>query len=320
MGRKVIGERVAKPAHEAGFYFSFTLGWELFMLHTFDSIDKIIPKRVILIFGVCLVVGSLLALSHSPVYAAQESISGLASIAEQESSCTPPNDWAQTTRVKNPEKPTKQWTFTVDQTEMLVSLSFFYYQDYSKAGCHYDCSTGDCQTDETGKGVTPLGNFKVLDGKEGANRGSKKFEGRLAQGTYQVTFTANGDPGSLNAGLNVRQNAVPTATSFPTNIPVPTDVPPTATPVTPTATESTAPPVEKTTPTPTSKPKRNPPATLAPPTPFPGSPPPQVLIPQTGSVPGLVSGVNALIVIPLGSGLIGLTIAFYGIATRLKRK
>ncbi len=326
MGRKVIGERVAKPVHEAGFYFSFKLGWELFMRHTFDSINKIIPKRVILILGACLVFGLLLALSHSPVYAAQESTSGLASIAEQESSCTPPNDWAQTTRVKNPEKPTKQWTFNVDQPEMLVSLSFFYYQDYSKAGCPYDCSTGDCQTDETGKGVTPLGNFNVVDGKEGANRGSKKFEGRLAQGTYQVTFTANGDPGSLNAGLNVRQNSVPTATSFPTNIPVPTDVPPTATnpptatPVTPTATENTPPPVESPTTTPTSKPKRTPPATLAPPTPFPGSPPPQVLIPQTGSVPGLVSGTNALIVIPLGSGLIGLTIAFYGIVSRLKKK
>jgi hypothetical protein len=326
MGRKVIGERVAKPASRAGFYFSFTLGWELFMLHTFHSIDKIIPKRAILILGACLVVGLFLTLSHSPVYAAQESTSGLASIADQESSCTPPNDWAQTTRVKNPEKPTKQWTFTVDQPEMLVSLSFFYYQDYSKAGCPYECSTGECQTDETGKGVTPLGNFNVLDGKEGANRGSKKFEGRLAQGTYQVTFTANGDPGSLNTGLNVRQNSVPTATSFPTNIPVPTDVPPTATnpptatPLTPTATESTPPPVEKTTPTPTSKPKRTPPATLAPPTPFPGSPPPLVLIPQTGSVPGLVSGINALIFIPLGSGLIGLTIVFYGIVTRLKRK
>jgi hypothetical protein len=320
MGRKVIGELVAKPASWAGFYFSFTLGWELFMLHTFESIDKIIPKRVFLILGAGLVVGLFLTLSHSPGYAARESTSGLASIAEQESSCTPPNDWAQTTRVKNPEKPTKQWTFTVDQPEMLVSLSFFYYQDYSKAGCPYDCSTGDCQTDETGKGVTPLGNFNVLDGKEGANRGSKKFEGRLAQGTYQVTFTANGDPGSLNAGLNVRQNSVPTATSFPTNTPVPTDAPPTATPVTPTATESTPPPVESPTPTPTSKPKRTPPATLAPPTPFPGSPPPQALIPQTGSVPGLVSGVNALIVIPLGSGLIGLTIVFYGIVTRLKRK
>ena len=290
------------------------------MLHTFDSIDKIIPKRAILILGAGLVVGLFLTLSHSPVYAAQESTSGLASIAEQESSCTPPNDWAQTTRLKNPEKPTKQWTFTVEQPEMLVSLSFFYYQDYSKAGCPYDCSTGDCQTDETGKGVTPLGNFNVLDGKEGANRGSKKFEGRLAQGTYQVTFTANGDPGSLNAGLNVRQNLVPTATPFPTNIPAPTDVPPTATPVTPTATESKPPPVESPTPTATSKPKRTPPATLPPPTPFPGSPPPQALIPQTGSVPGLVSGANVLTIIPLGFGLIGLAIAFYGIVTRLKRK
>ena len=293
---------------------------------TLHSIDKIISIRAILILGACLVVGLLLALSHSPVYAAQESTSGLASIAEQESSCTPPNDWAQTTRLKNPEKPTKQWTFTVDQPEMLVSLSFFYYQDYSKAGCPYDCSTGDCQTDETGKGVTPLGSFNVLDGKEGANRGSKKFEGRLTQGTYQVTFTANGDPGSLNVGLNVRQKSVPTATPFPTNIPDPTDVPPTATnpptatPVTPTATESAPPPDESPTPTATSKPTRTPPATLPPPTPFPGSPPPQVLIPQTGSVPGLVSGVNVLTIIPLGFGLIGLAIAFYGIVTRLKRK
>lgn len=285
------------------------------MLHTFYSTNKIITNRVFLILGACLLAGLFLTLSNSPVYASQESTSGPASIAEQESSCTPPNDWAQTTRVKNPEKPTKQWTFTVDQPEMLVSLSFFYYQDYSKAGCPYDCSTGGCQTDETGNGKTPLGDFAVADGKEGANRGSKKFEGRLAQGSYQVTFTANGDPGSINVGLNVRQNSVPTATPFPTNTPVPT-----ATPVTPTATEITPPPVENPTPTPTTKPKRTPPATLPPPTPFPGSPPPQALIPQTGSVPGLVSGANVLTFIPLGFGLIGLAIAFYGIVTRLKGK
>jgi len=296
------------------------------MLHTFDSINKIITKRVFMIHGACLLAGLLLTLSHSSVYAAQESTTGLASIAELESSCTPPNDWAQTTRVKNPEKPTKQWTFTVDQPEMLVSLSFFYYQDHSKAGCPYDCSTGDCQSDETGKGVTPLGNFNVLDGQEGANRGSKKFEGRLAQGTYQVTFTANGDPGSLNVGLNVRQNSVPTATPFPTNTPVPTDVPPTATnpptatPVTPTATESVPSLVESPTPTPTSKPKRNPPATLPPPTPFPGSPAPQALIPLTGSVESLTSSANMWVLIPFGVGLLGLGIAFYGIATRFKKE
>jgi hypothetical protein len=43
------------------------------------------------------------------------------------------------------------------------------------------------------------------------------------------------------------------------------------------------------------------------------------LIPQTGSVLGLVPGANALAVI-LGFGLIGLGIAFYGIVTRLKGK
>lgn len=285
-----------------------------------DSINLINCKRVFLILGACLLAGLFSTLPHSSVFAGKETTTSYLLISEQEPSCTPPNDWAQTTRVKNPEKPTKQWTFTVDEPEMLVSLSFFYYQDHSKAGCPFDCSTGACQTDETGDGKTPLGNFNVEDGKEGANRGSKKFEGRLAQGTYQVTFTANGDPGSINVGLEVRQELVPTATPFPTNTPVPTDVPPTATPVTPTATERKPPPAKKPTFTPTSKQKRNPPATLPPPTPFPGSPPPQALIPQTGSMPGLIPGANAVILIPLGIGLAGLGIAFYGIVTRLKGK
>lgn len=109
----------------------------------------------------------------------------------------------------------------------------------------------------------------------------------------------------------------------PTETPeLPTDTPesPPETPVTPTATESKVPPVTKPSPTPTSKPTRTPPATLAPPTPFPGSPTPQILIPQTGSVPGVVLGSKALVFIPLGFGLVGLGIAFYGIAKRLKRK
>jgi hypothetical protein len=291
------------------------------MNYNFDSINLINAKRVFLILGACLIASLFSTLSHSSVFAAQETTNSYVLVSEQEPSCTPPNDWAQTTRVKNPEKPTKQWTFTVDEPEMLVSLSFFYYQDHNKAGCPFDCSTGACQTDETGDGKTPLGNFNVEDGKEGANRGSKKFEGRLAQGTYQVTFTANGHPGSINVGLNVRQELVPVATPFPTNTPVPTATnPPTATPVTPTATESAPPPGESPTPKSPSKPKRTPPATLPPPTPFPGSPPPQALIPQTGSVPGLIPGANALAVISLGFGLVGLGIAFYGIITRLKGK
>ena len=259
-----------------------------------------------------MITGLLITISPSSVYAVQGIRTNLATISEEEQSCTPPDDWAQTTRVKNPEKPTKQWTFTVDEAEMDINLTFFYYQDHDKAGCPFDCSTGACQTDETGDGQTPLGNFSVEDGKEGANRGTKEFEGRLPQGMYQVSFTANGHPGSINVGLNVRQN--------PVSIPVPTNtpVPPTATP---TATESKEPPAAKPSPTPTSKPpKKKPPATLPPPTPFPGSPAPQVLIPQTGSMPAVVLGSKAFVFIPLGFGLVGLGIAFYGIATRLKRK
>jgi hypothetical protein len=263
-------------------------------------------------FGACLIAGLFFALAFSPAYA----LPGFASQAEAQSACTPPNDWAQTTRLKNPEKPTKQWSFTVDEPQMRVSLVFFYYQDYSKAGCPYDCNNGDCQTDETGNGDSPLGGFKVSDGKEGANRGVKKLEGILTKGDYKVTFTANGDPGSINVGLVVRQEAVPTATPLPTDTPVPTAITPTAT-NTPTATETSPPPVENPSPTP-KKPKKTPPATLPPPTPFPGSPPPQALIPETGVMEGMTPGVRIWVLIPLGIGLIGMGIAFYGIATRLK--
>ena len=203
---------------------------------------------------------------------------------------------------------------------MVVSLVFFYYQDYSKAGCPYDCSTGECQTDEAGHGETPFGGFSVLDGKEGANRGTKKFEGRLAQGTYQVTFTANGNPGSINVGLQVRQEAVPTATTPPPNTPTPSGITPTATstPKTPSPTILTPEPVDTATPTPTTKPKRTPPATLPPPTPFPGSPAPQALIPQTGFELGQNSSALILVLLTLSIGVVGLGFTFYGIAKRLK--
>ncbi len=257
----------------------------------------------------CMMAGLFLVLHNSAAYAVQDLSPGVALEAEEELACTPPNDWAQTTRLKNPEHPSKQWAFTVDEPQMDVSLIFFYYQDYTKAGCPYTCGSGDCQADETGKGESPLGGFNVLDGKLGGNRGVKKLEGLLAKGTYQVTFTANGDPGSLNVGLVVRQESVPTATTSPTNTPAPTAIIPTAT--------NTPPPVESPTPT---KPTRTPPATLAPPTPFPGSPPPQALIPQTGIGDGLAFGVKMWLIIPFGIGMLGLGIAFYGIATRLKRE
>ena len=288
------------------------------MVNTFESRSTKSQNYFYILIACCILV--VLMLLPTPVSAAQDLANGDWQTAQTEPICTPPNDWGQTTRVKVPDKPTKQWSFTVDEPEMVVSLVFFYYQDYSKAGCPYDCSTGECQTDEAGHGETPFGGFSVLDGKEGANRGTKKFEGRLAQGTYQVTFTANGNPGSINVGLQVRQEAVPTATTPPPNTPTPSGITPTATstPKTPSPTILTPEPVDTATPTPTTKPKRTPPATLPPPTPFPGSPAPQALIPQTGFELGQNSSALILVLLPLSIGVIGLGITFYGIAKRLK--
>ncbi len=279
------------------------------MINTIESKMGIKPSTFYILIASCVLVVFALMLLPRPVSAAHAVVNADQRSAQTDPTCTPPNDWGQTTRLKVPDKPSKQWSFTVDEPEMVVNLVFFYYQDYSKAGCPYDCSTGECQTDETGQGESPFGEFSVMDGKEGANRGTKKLSGRLGQGTYQVTFTANGNPGSLNVGLRVQQEAVPTPT--PTNTAVPSGITPTATntPVTPQPVDTA---------TPTTKPKRTPPATLPPPTPFPGSPAPQALIPQTGFELGQTSNAFLLVLVTFGLGIVGLGITFYSISKRLK--
>ena len=296
------------------------------MIFTLDSSSIKNGRLFFILMSAFLLVGLILAIFNSPVNAAQGEPSNTMQNYQQESTCTPPDDWNQTVRLKNPAEPTKQWAFSVDEPEMEVNLVLFYYQDYDPSGCPFDCSTGQCQSVETGIGDTPLGDINVLDGKEGANRGVKQLDGRLTQGNYQVVFTA--DHGSINVGLHVRTDALPTDTPIPTTDtpPTATEQPPTATPTklpptnTPTGTGTSPPQIENPTPT---KVKRTPPATLPPPTPFPGSPSPQVLIPQTGSrlaAPGAGSGINGWLVVPLGVGLFGLGLAFYGIANRLKRQ
>ena len=314
----VIREQRAKPAQKAGFFKS--LGWENIMVYKFDSRSDKQTNYVRILFAGCILIALVLMLMPTPAYAAQDLASGDRQSAQTDPTCTPPNDWGQTTRLLGTTRPSKHWSFTVEEPEMTVNLVFFYYQDHTKVGCPKDCSADECQTDETGNGQTPFEEFSVIDGKEGANRGSKQFSGHLTKGTYQVTFTANGNPGSINVGLQVRQEAVPTATATPTNTPIPSGITPTATntPVTPEPTIITPEPVD--TATPTTKPKRTPPATLPPPTPFPGSPPPQALIPQTGFELGQTSSMLLLILVPLSIGLIGLGITFYGISQRLKEK
>lgn len=296
------------------------------MIFTLDSSSIKSSRLIYILISTFLLAGLILSILNSPVHAAEGEPSDTEQNYQQESTCTPPNDWSQTVRVWGPAKPVKKWSFAVEEAEMAVELVFYYYQDYDKVGCPLDCSTGECQSDEAGKGESPLGGFSVIDGKEGANRGVKQLEGRLAQGTYQVVFRASGDPGSINVGLRVRQNALPTATPLPTNTPVPTGITPSSTPTkipptnTPPGTGTSPPPIDNPTPT---KVKRTPPATLPPPTPFPGSPSPQVLIPQTGSrpaTPSAGSGINYWLFVPLGVGLFGLGLAFYGIANRLKQQ
>jgi len=290
------------------------------MSNTIESRLGIKPDYLYVLIVSCILAALALMLLPNIVSAAQAPVNSDWQNAQTDPTCTPPSDWGQTTRLLGTTRPSKQWSFTVEEPEMTVNLVFFYYQDHTKVGCPKDCSTGECQTDETGNGQTPFEEFSVIDGKEGANRGSKQFSGHLTKGTYQVTFTANGNPGSINVGLKVQQEAAPTATATPTNTPIPSGITPTATntPVTPEPTIITPEPVD--TATPTTKPKRTPPATLPPPTPFPGSPPPQALIPQTGFELGQTSSMLLLILVPLSIGLIGLGITFYGISQRLKEK
>jgi hypothetical protein len=177
--------------------------------------------------------------------------------------CSAPDDWDQTLRFIKPRLVNHDWPFTVEDPQMDVTLIFFYYQDYSKPGCPYDCSTGECQTDEIGVGDSPLGSVDIADGKLGPHHGEMKLEGRLSQGAYNASFRVTGT-GSINVGVKIIKSALPTQTSTSTNTPTntptetstPTEEPPaeTFTPtVTSTSTESPPAPSETATPTPKKK-------------------------------------------------------------------
>jgi hypothetical protein len=153
--------------------------------------------------------------------------------------CTPPNDWGQTQRIIIPDRPSREWSFEIAEPEMDVTLEFFYYQDYSRDGCPYDCSTDHCQSMETGSGSSPFGSFHIEDGIRQPNSASIRQSGRLNQGSYTAIYRADNQY-SLNIGLRVHRRAVATNTPLPlpTNTPTATQ-PPSPTPTTepsPTAT------------------------------------------------------------------------------------
>lgn len=270
--------------------------------------------------------------------------------------CTPPGNWDRTIRLFHERTSSKEWHFEVPEPEMNVTLTFFYYQDYEKSGCPKDCATVKCQSDETGEGETPLGSFSVSDGQKQPNSGKEKLRGRLPQGSYTASFHVTGK-GSINIGMRVEKDSVPTNTPQPT-VTIPVEPTATATPEvtftatvvtpeqtptqtvtqetpgeTPETTVTIVPPQETPTATetptdPPSRPKKTPtatptlpPATLAPPSPPPGTSQPPALIPVTGgdrSPQADSEGLRQRLLVNLGIGLLGLGLICFGISRRMR--
>lgn len=200
-----------------------------------------------------LLLGLALTFSRAPAESSGDALFDPLAPSETPA-CTPPADWEETERLFYSRKASTEWTLEVGEPAMLVSLEFFYYQDYTSAGCPVDCSLGDCQLDETGEGESPFGLVVVSDGQKGASGGVERQSGLLEQGAYKVTFRVTGQ-GSINVGLRVHKESLPTETPppAPTHTPTETGLPPSATPtptepptatLTPTATET--PPVAET--------------------------------------------------------------------------
>lgn len=232
--------------------------------------------------------GVAVSLGSSPVAAAYAPLADQNGVEVPLSqACTPPTDWEQTVRLESPHRSSHEWTFNVAEPEMEVTLEIFYYQDYDREGCPYDCDSGECQLDETGMADTPLGSIQVDDSQASAHAGSETLSGRLPQGDHQVVFRVTGR-GSINVGFRARTNSLPTQPP-PTETPEPspTALPPTATPTgevplptqtptrtdtPPTATPTRTPsvPSPSLTPTYTASPTENPPSpTVLPPNPTP---------------------------------------------------
>ena len=189
--------------------------------------------------SVSLIVGLLLSLLSAPARAAGSDDS-VASLQDPNPTdvpaCTPPDKWDQTVRAK--DGGVVSWNVGVKEDGSTLRLKFFWFQDYDKQGCPYDCNTGGCQDHETGT-IEALGeSYEVTDPGLGPNEDSVtfKFEGMHA-GTYVVTFTHNGNGHSINIGLESDSWAEPTDTPPPpptdspteTSTPTQTILPPTET-------------------------------------------------------------------------------------------
>jgi hypothetical protein len=202
--------------------------------------------------SVSLLAGLVLSVLNVPASAADLNRQSLQeeNTPTAEPACSPPKNWEKTDRFSN-RKRSKEWHFEVEEPEMNVSLEWIYFQDYDQEGCPFDCSAGDCQTDEIGEGTSPFGDFTIDDGHEGADGGRIRQHGTLTQGSYTASFHFTGSgTSSVNVGLKVHIESIPTDTPPPPPTATATDEPaPTATP---TDVNTVVPPPGQTaTPTPT---------------------------------------------------------------------
>ena len=128
-------------------------------------------------------------------------------------------------------------TIKVEQ-ESDVTAKIRYVQDVDKSGREF-CAENELQTHETAVVyIDGCGKIEITDGVKGANEGTDKFSCVLPKGEYklhvQSTASDYNDVGSINIGIDINMEAVPTKTpASPTPIPTtmtPTLVAPTITP------------------------------------------------------------------------------------------
>jgi hypothetical protein len=101
--------------------------------------------------SVSLIAGLLLSLLSVPARAAgsdDDVISSQDPEPTEVPACTPTDKWYKTVRAKDGRL--VNWRVRVKEDHTNLRLKFFWYQDYSKEGCPFDCSTGECQDHETG--------------------------------------------------------------------------------------------------------------------------------------------------------------------------
>jgi hypothetical protein len=308
---KAIGERVAKPALEAGFIFNFIgIGKDIM-----NSSKKVIYNRIArlsYLVGIsCLLVGIVLSLASSPSSAAEtqgQGDCGTGYVLKDENA---PFEYS------GSEIITSVFIKAGSQTQGDPCTLFTYPPGDQSNECYIVSGLGTSNVQVTDRADAPSSCHAVSH--------VEFYAGQVEPSPTPTETT----PPPTDTPTPTETTPPPTDTPTPTETtPPPTD---TATPIatdpivtiTPTDTQvptATDPGVTETPPTATQPaPTNTPPATLPPPTVPAGTPTQQILIPETGIDLSLVNqngGVSSWFFLFLGMGLLGVGMIFHGIASR----